>query len=103
MAKTWHKKYGVYIKTNSYLAKVAAWKLHTKQIAMVIGKTIHLYGVSEDAFLANERWLKHELKHVEQYKENGTIKFLGLYLLESIKSGYYNNRFEKEARAAEDL
>ncbi|MDA3615149.1 eCIS core domain-containing protein [Polluticaenibacter yanchengensis] len=103
MAKTWHKKYGVYIKNNSHLARMAAWKLNAKEMAMVIGKTIHLYGVTQDAFLKNERWLKHELKHVQQYEENGIIKFWGLYLLESVKNGYYNNKFEKEARAAEDL
>ena len=68
---------------------------------MVLGKTIHLYGSTKENFLADERWVKHEMCHVKQYKENGTILFLAKYLWESFKVGYYNNKFEVEARAAE--
>jgi len=31
------------------------------------------------------------------------VKFLILYVFEWIKNGYYNNRFEVEARAAEQV
>ncbi len=93
----------VKIKENSWLAKMAAWKLGSKDVAMVIGNTIHLYGVSKNDFLKDERWVKHELCHVRQYKQNGYVGFLAKYLWESIRNGYHNNRFEKEAREAEQL
>lgn len=91
------------IKENSWLAKIAAWKLKTDSVAMVLGKTIHLHNSSKEDFLMNERWLKHELCHVRQFKEHGYFMFLVKYLWESIKKGYYTNRFEVEARNAEDL
>lgn len=90
-----------HIKENSWLAKLASKKLQAESVAMVIGKTIYLYGSSKENFLADERWVKHELCHVKQYRENGTVQFLIKYLWESFKVGYYNNKFEKEARAAE--
>jgi hypothetical protein len=42
------------------------------------------------------------LKHIEQYRRYGIARFIVLYLVESIKKGYYNNRFEIEARKAEE-
>ena len=86
---------------NSFLARIAAWKLNATSVAMVLGHTIHLHHTSKEDFLANERWLKHELCHVKQYEQYGLLTFLFLYILESLKHGYYNNRFEKEAREAE--
>ena len=41
--------------------------------------------------------------HIKQFQKEGTIIFITKYLWESIKNGYTNNRFEKEARAAEEL
>ncbi|RYY18650.1 MAG: DUF4157 domain-containing protein [Chitinophagaceae bacterium] len=89
------------IRENSTLARLAAWKLGTPKVAMVLGSTIHLYNTSAKEFLANERWVKHEMKHIEQYRRYGLIPFLWKYLIESIRHGYYNNRYEAEARAAE--
>lgn len=43
----------------------------------------------------------HELKHVEQFEREGWFRFLWLYMLDYLKAGYYNNRFEIEARNAE--
>ncbi len=70
---------------------------------MVLGKTIHLYGTGKNHFLQNEKWLKHELCHVKQFEENGFFIFIVKYLWESIRRGYYLNKFEVEARAAENL
>lgn len=89
------------IKENSFLALLAAKKLKANQVAMVIGKTIHLHNTSKTDFVNDRRWLQHELVHIEQYKQHGTIKFLVLYLWYSIKYGYYNNPFEIEAREKE--
>jgi hypothetical protein len=90
-----------YIKENSWLALLAAKKLKTDRVAMVIGKTIYLHNASTADLLNNQRWLQHELAHVEQYKQHGVVKFLLLYLWYSAKYGYYNNPFEVEAREKE--
>jgi hypothetical protein len=92
---------GIRIKENSFLARIAALKLRSGRVAMVLGKTIHLCNVSKADFLQNERWVKHELCHIQQYRKHGFIPFLVKYLWESIRHGYYNNKFEVEAREAE--
>ena len=92
-----------YIKENSWLAKLAAKKLRAKTVAMVLGKTIHLHGSSKENFLADETWLKHELCHVKQFAANGYVMFTIKYLWESLRVGYYNNKYEVEARSAEKL
>ena len=91
------------IKEKSWLAKIAAKKLHSKSVAMVLGNTIHLHHTTKEEFLKDERWVKHELCHIQQFKAHGYIGFLAKYLWESFKKGYYNNKFEVEARAAEEL
>ena len=70
---------------------------------MVLGNTIHLHNATKNEFLNNPRWLKHELCHVRQFQQHGYLFFIFKYLWESVKNGYYNNRFEVEARAAEEL
>ena len=89
------------IKENSWIAKLAATKLGSKRVAIVIGSTIHLHNTSKEDFLKDKRWVKHELCHVRQFHQNGFFTFIAKYLWESIKHGYYNNRFEVEARNAE--
>ena len=87
---------------NSFVARIACWYMRGKAIAIVFGKGIHIFGVNKTDFLKDKRWLEHELEHIRQYKKYGFFKFLFLYLVESIKKGYYNNRFEVEARRAAD-
>jgi hypothetical protein len=91
----------VYIKENSLLAKLAAMKLKAAKIAIVFGNTIYLHHTSREEFVNDQRWLCHELKHVEQYRQFGFIGFLTRYILESLRKGYYRNKFEVEARNAE--
>jgi hypothetical protein len=91
------------IQENSVVARVAAWKLKSSAVAMVFGNTIYLYGVTKDEFLRHDKWVKHELLHVAQYRRFGKTGFLWRYFVEWIKHGYYNNRFEIEAREAENL
>jgi len=91
------------IKENSWIAKWAAKKLRTKNVAIVIGKTIHLHHVSKEEFLKNEKWLRHEMCHILQFEKNGYFIFMGKYLWESIRHGYYNNKYEEEARRAENF
>ena len=90
----------VRIRENSWIARLAARHMGFGQVAIVIGRTIHLHNTTVRNFINNQRWLLHELKHVEQY-EIGLVKFLTQYLLEHRRNGYRRNRFEIEARAAE--
>jgi hypothetical protein len=89
------------IKENSFIARIAAWKLSAKRVAIVVGRTIHLHNTAKEEFLKDERWVKHELCHIRQYQQLGIFKFITLYLWESMKHGYHNNKFEAEARQAE--
>lgn len=83
------------------IARLAAWKLRCNKVAIVIGRTIHLHNTSQQEFLEDKQWLLHELKHIEQFRRHGFIRFIFLYLLESVRHGYTNNKYEIEARAAE--
>ncbi len=91
------------IRENSWIAKLAARKLQSDNVAIVIGKTIHLHHVSKEDFLKDEKWLKHEKCHLKQFKRYGFFSFIAMYLWESMKHGYYENKYEKEARRAEAI
>ena len=70
-------------------------------MAAVFGNTIHLWNVKRDVFLQSTSWVLHEVEHVRQFNRYGFLRFAVLYLIEYARKGYYNNRFEIEARAAE--
>lgn len=89
------------VKENSWIARIAAWKLNAAGVAIVFGNTIFLHNTSKEEFLRNDCWLKHELCHIRQYQEHGFFGFIWKYLVESLRHGYYNNKFEVEAREAE--
>lgn len=88
----------VCIKERSLIAIIAAKFLYEKRMAVVLGNTIHLWNTTKHDFISNQKWLQHELVHVRQFKDHGFAKFLLLYLLESVKHGYHNNKFEIEAQ-----
>lgn len=90
------------IKENSWIAKLAAKKLRSDNVAIVIGKTIHLHNVSKEDFLKDEKWVKHEMCHIHQFKQYGFLTFIFKYIWESMKNGYYNNKYEVEAREGEN-
>lgn len=85
----------------AWIAAIAAKFLHSSNAAIVFGNSIYIHGIRKQAFLQNERWLRHELQHVIQYCRLGFVGFLFLYMLNHIKYGYRNNPLEVEARAAE--
>ena len=91
----------VRIKENAFVAKVAAFVLKEKTMAVTINKTIYLHNCTKENFLRNKRWLRHEAAHILQYKKLGTFGFPVLYLMESIKNGYHKNKFELEAKQME--
>ena len=92
----------IYIKENSLIARFAAWKMNSSQIAIVIGRTIHLHNTTRREFVGNKRSLNHEMEHIRQYRKYGLIRFIVLYLVETTRKGYRNNKFEVAARAAEE-
>jgi len=90
------------VKENSWFARLAAWKLKSTSVAIVLGHTIHLYHTKKGEFLQNTTWLKHEICHIKQFDEHGFFPFILKYIWESIQKGYYNNKYEVEARKAEN-
>lgn len=84
------------------MARLAARKLGVNKVAFTLGRTIYLHNTRREHFLKDRKWLCHELKHVEQFRQYGFIRFVLLYLWESLRHGYYDNKFERAAREAED-
>ncbi|GAA3958476.1 eCIS core domain-containing protein [Hymenobacter antarcticus] len=84
--------------TRSPLARIARLVLGSQRVAMVVGQTVHLNGATREQFLADAEWVAHELVHLRQYKEHGLLPFLWKYLVESARVGYYQNKYEVEAR-----
>jgi hypothetical protein len=91
----------VKIKENSFRAQVASFNLQSKQLAMVWGSTILLHNTSRAEFLANSRWVNHELRHVWQVRKMGLSVFLLRYLLLSIRYGYKKHPYELDAQRHE--
>jgi len=91
----------VYIKENSFWARLAAWKLGSSRMAITFGNTIHLHNTGKEQFLKDIPWVCHELAHVRQYKKYGFFSFLLIYIKETLRKGYVNNQLEQEARRAE--
>ena len=91
----------IHIKENSLRAKIAAYYLNQNNVAIVFGRTVYLYKTSKENFLKDKNWVRHELQHIYQYKQYGYINFVFKYLMETFRNGYFNNRFEVEAREKE--
>lgn len=91
----------IHLIENSWLARMAAWKLRTKRCAIVLGDRIFLHGITENEILEDVALLRHEVCHVLQWKRMGYIGFLFSYLWWSLRYGYYQNPLEQEARDAE--
>ena len=84
---------------NSPLARIARLVLgRAPRVAMVLGQTVHLSGATREEFLADPEWVAHEEVHLRQVRDLGHVRFLWHYLLESARVGYYQNKFEVEAR-----
>lgn len=93
----------VRIKEHSFRARIAALCLGVNNVAFTLGKTIYLHNATRREFLLDERWVKHELKHVEQFGRHGYVGFICKYAFETLRKGYRNNKYEVEARHAEKL
>ncbi len=91
----------VRIKEKSLLARFAAYNLKSNKMAIVFGKTILLHNTTKEDFLANTKWVRHEVAHVYQYQKKGLIYFIVAYLLDTFNLGYQYNRYEVDARNQE--
>ena len=85
---------------NSPFARAARFKLGAGNVAMVLGRSIHLSGVTREDFLRDPFWVAHEMEHIRQFEQHGRLGFLVRYLRDWARHGYYNIPFEVEARAA---
>lgn len=89
----------VKLKTDTLVSKVAFRLIRShknKAIASAINKTIHLHAITAEAFVERKAFMRHELQHIIQYH---TIRFFVLkYIWETLKKGYFNNKYEVEAR-----
>jgi hypothetical protein len=75
-------------------------RLHVSNNATTRRRRIHLRGSAAD-FFKNPALMLHEYCHVLKQWEPRTLT-VPRYLLESARRGYWNNRFEIEARAFAD-
>jgi hypothetical protein len=75
-------------------------RLHGRALATTRRGRIYLRG-GADAFFADPWLLLHEYWHVVGQWQRGTLT-VPRYLAECLRRGYWNNRFEVEARAFAD-
>jgi hypothetical protein len=76
-------------------------RLHGRAVATTRPRRIYLRGAAEE-FFANPWLMLHEYCHVLLQWQPGTLT-VPRYLLECLRRGYWNNRFEVEAREFADL
>jgi hypothetical protein len=75
-------------------------RLHGRAVATTRPGRIYLRGSAAD-FFANPWLMLHEYCHVIRQWQPGSLT-AARYLLECLRRGYWNNRFEVEARAFAD-
>lgn len=75
-------------------------RLHGRAVATTRPGRIYLRGSAAD-FFADPWLMLHEYCHVIRQWQPGTLT-AARYLLECLRRGYWNNRFEVEARAFAD-
>jgi hypothetical protein len=75
-------------------------RLHGRAVATTRPRRIYLRGSSAE-FFANPWLMLHEYCHVLRQWQPGTLT-VPRYVAECLRRGYWNNRFEVEARAFAD-
>jgi len=75
-------------------------RLHARAVATTRRQRIYLRGSAAE-FFANPWLMLHEYCHVVHQWQPGRLTVPG-YLLECLRRGYWNNRFEVEAREFAD-
>jgi len=73
---------------------VGGWLLGRRRVdAVTLGRTVFVAREIEPS----PELLLHELRHVQQFGESRTFPFR--YIWETIRRGYFENLFEREARS----
>jgi hypothetical protein len=87
----------VRLRANRWIPRVGGWlaRMRAPAAAVAVGRTILVH---PEVRLTREL-LVHELVHVRQWEEDRLFPLR--YALEHVRYGYWNNRYEQEARAAE--
>lgn len=82
-------------------AAVAAGLLGPGMVGLTLGHSIFIRRGNRD-HRQHRRLLSHELRHVHQYEQHGSIAaFLRVYLRQIVEVGYANSPLEADARAHE--
>jgi hypothetical protein len=79
-----------------YRSRLARWFLPRRYLAV----TLCSHVLTRERHL-DERVLRHERVHVEQWRRYGRVRFLARYLWFQWRYGYDGNPLEIEARLAE--
>jgi len=75
-------------------------RLHGRAVATTRSRRIYLRGTAEE-FFGNPWLMLHEYCHVLRQWQTGSLT-VPRYLIECLRRGYWNNRFEVEARQFAD-
>lgn len=86
---------------NSIIARSVAWLKNKKTWAITVSQNTTWYSV-KSPFDVSDQWRRHEERHKEQYKGFKTrVHYWLAYWKENRAVGYYNNKYEVDARKAE--
>lgn len=78
---------------------IVRWFLRTFGFSGITLPPFGIYILAEH--LADNRLIRHELAHWEQYRRMGLLHFVVAYLWGLLRHGYRNHPMEIEARKAE--
>ena len=92
LIRRWPELAGIRLRRGGLLVRIAGWPLGQSTAAgITIRRTVFLAPrVEPDAEL-----LLHELRHAQQFEAD--LAFPLRYLVESLRRGYTNNRYEQDA------
>lgn len=92
LVRDWPELSGIHLRRGGLLVRIAGWPLGQSTAAgITIRRTVFLAPhVEPDAEL-----LLHELRHAQQFEAD--LAFPLRYLVESLRRGYTNNRYEQDA------
>ena len=91
---TWPELAELRYRRGGFPLRVGGWLLGQATVAAItLGRTIFLAPSTR----LDPELLLHELRHVQQFSERKSFPLH--YIWESLRRGYYANRFEADARA----
>lgn len=92
LVRSWPELAGIRLRRGGLLVRIAGWPLGQSTAAgITIRRTVFLAPRVE----ADAELLLHELRHAQQFEAD--LAFPLRYLVESLRRGYTNNRYEQDA------